>query len=136
MKMGIIGAGGIAGVMAGTISKMNDVECTAIAARDIERAQTFAKRYGFARAYGSYDELLADPDVELVYIAIPHSHHCEWTIKALGAGKHVLCEKPLAVSEEQARCMIELAEEKNLLLAEAMWTRYMPSRQIIRKQFN
>lgn len=131
MKMGIIGAGGIARTMAGTICEMKDVECTAIAARDLERAQAFAKEYGFERAYGSYDELLADPDVELVYIAIPHSHHCEWTMNALNAGKHVLCEKPLAVNEAEARKMTELAEEKGLLLAEAMWTRYMPSRQII-----
>ena len=136
MKMGIIGAGGIARAMAGTISKMDDVECTAIAARDLERAQTFAEEFGFDRAYGSYDELLADPDVELVYIAIPHSHHCEWTINALNAGKHVLCEKPLAVNEEQSRQMTELAEEKGLLLAEAMWTRYMPSRQIISDLIN
>ncbi len=131
MKMGIIGAGGIARTMAGTISQMDDVELTAIAARDLDRAQAFAEEYGFDRAYGSYDELLADPDVELVYIAIPHSHHCEWTINALNAGRHVLCEKPLAANEAEARKMTELAEEKGLLLAEAMWTRYMPSRQII-----
>ena len=131
MKMGIIGAGGIARTMAGTIREMADVELTAIAARDLGRAQAFAEEFGFDRAYGSYDELLADPDVELVYIAIPHSHHCEWTIKSLDAGKNVLCEKPLAVNEEQARQMTEHAKAKGLLLAEAMWTRYMPSRQII-----
>lgn len=131
MKMGIIGAGVIAGVMAGTISNMDDVERTAIASRDIERAREFADDYGFKKAYGSYEELLADPEVELVYIALPHSHHCEWTIKTLNAGKHVLCEKAFAVNEEEAGQMIELAEEKGLLLAEAIWTRYMPSRKII-----
>lgn len=131
IRMGIIGAGGIARVMAGTISRMDNVESTAIAARDLTRAQAFAEEYGFRRAYGSYDELFADPDVDLVYIALPHSHHCEWTIKALNAGKHVLCEKAFAVNEKQAREMIAVSEEKGLLLAEAIWTRYMPSRQII-----
>lgn len=131
MRMGIIGAGGIAGVMADTIRRMEDVECTAIAARDLERAERFASEYGFRRAYGSCDELLADADVELVYIALPHSHHCEWTKKALNAGKHVLCEKAFAVNEKQAQEMIDLARAKGLLLAEAIWTRYMPSRGII-----
>ncbi len=131
MNIGIIGAGGIAGVMARTVSRMSSVECTAVAARDLLRAQAFADEYGFRKAYGSYDGLLADPEVELVYIALPHSHHCEWTMKALNAGKHVLCEKAFAVNEEQARKMIGLAEEKGLLLAEAIWTRYMPSRKII-----
>lgn len=133
MKMGIIGAGGIARVMADTIRQMDDAECTAIAARDAERAKLFAEEYGFLRSYGSYDELLSDPDVELVYIALPHSHHYEWTLKSLNAGKHVLCEKAFAVNESQAREMISLAREKNLLLAEAIWTRYMPSRDIIRE---
>ncbi len=131
MKTGIIGAGGIAGVMAGTIRKMDSAECIAVAARDISRAGKFAEEYDIPRAYGSYEELLADPDVELVYIALPHSHHCLWTMNALNAGKHVLCEKAFAVNEDQARQMVNLAKEKGLLLAEAIWTRYMPSRQMI-----
>ena len=131
MKFGIIGAGGIAKNMAGTVSRMKNVDCTAIAARDIERARAYAEKYGFRKAYGSYEDLLADPEVELVYIALPHSFHCEWTVKALRAGKHVLCEKAFAASEAQAREMIALAEEKKLLLAEAMWTRYMPSRTLL-----
>ncbi|MBO7727855.1 MAG: Gfo/Idh/MocA family oxidoreductase, partial [Oscillospiraceae bacterium] len=131
MKFGIIGAGGIAKNMAGTVSRMKNVDCTAIAARDIERARAYAEKYGFRKAYGSYEDLLADPEVELVYIALPHSFHCEWTVKALRAGKHVLCEKAFAASEAQAREMIALAEEKKLLLTEAMWTRYMPSRTLL-----
>ncbi len=131
MKMAILGAGGIAGTMAGTISRMKDVERYAVAARDKDRAQAFADRYGFEKAYGSYEEMLDDPQAELVYIAVPHSHHCIWTKAALNAGKHVLCEKAFAVNEKQAREMIELAGSKKLLLAEAVWTRYMPSRKII-----
>ena len=131
MKMAILGAGDIAGVMAGTIAKMDEVESYAIGSRDIGKAQAFADKYGFEKAYGSYEEMLADPAVELVYIAVPHSHHHQWTMAALNAGKHVLCEKAFAVNEKQTREMIELSEKTGLLLAEAIWTRYMPSRQMI-----
>lgn len=130
-KFGIIGAGGIAKTMASTIREMPEVESTAIAARDLSRAQAYAEEYGFRKAYGSYEELLADPEVELVYIALPHSHHCQWTKAALEAGKHVLCEKAFSVNEKEAREMISLSEEKGLLLAEAIWTRYLPSRKMI-----
>ena len=131
MKIGIIGAGSIARVMADTIRSMDSGECAAVAARDLARAEAFAREHGVLKAYGDYYELLADPDVELVYIALPHSHHCMWTINALEAGKHVLCEKAFAVNEEEALLMIEKSKETGLLLAEAIWTRYMPSRQII-----
>lgn len=131
LKFGIIGAGGIARTMAQTIREMPEVESTAIAARDPERARAYAEEYGFRKAYGSYEELLADPEVELVYIALPHSHHCRWTLAALNAGKHVLCEKAFSVNEAEAREMIALSEKKGLLLAEAIWTRYLPSRKMI-----
>lgn len=131
MNFAIIGAGGIAGTMAGTIKGMPEVTRYAIAARDLGRAQSFADKWGFEKAYGSYEELLADSQIDLVYIALPHSHHCEWTLKALEAGKNVLCEKAFAVNEKQAEKMIGLAEKKGLLLTEAIWTRYMPSRGII-----
>ena len=131
MRVGYIGAGNISGQMAETIARMSEVENYAVAARDPERAREFAERWGFSRAYGSYEELLADPDVDLVYVALPHSHHHRWTIAALEAGHHVLCEKAFAASERQAREMIECARERGLLLAEAIWTRYMPSRKMI-----
>lgn len=133
MKMAILGAGGIAHKMAATISKMDDVECYAIGSRDLSHAQEFAAQYGFTKAYGSYEEMLADNAIDLVYIAVPHSHHCEWTCAALNAGRNVLCEKSFAVNEAEARKMIELAESRHLLLAEAIWTRYMPSRDMIMK---
>lgn len=131
MRVGYIGAGNISGQMAETIARMGEVENYAIAARDPERAREFAGRWGFSRAYGSYEELLADPDVDLVYVALPHSHHHRWTIAALEAGHHVLCEKAFAANEHQAREMVECARGRGLLLAEAIWTRYMPSRKII-----
>lgn len=131
MKMAILGAGGIAAIMAETIRPLEDVESYAIGSRDIGKAQAFADKYGFRKAYGSYEEMLEDPEIDLVYIAVPHSHHHMWTLASLNAGKHVLCEKAFAVNERQTREMIELSEKKGLLLAEAIWTRYMPSRQII-----
>ena len=131
MRVGYIGAGNISGQMAETIAQMSEVENYAVAARDPERAREFAERWGFSHAYGSYEELLADPDVDLVYVALPHSHHHRWTIAALEAGHHVLCEKAFAANVRQAREMIECARERGLLLAEAIWTRYMPSRKMI-----
>ena len=131
MNFAILGAGGIARTMASTVVPMKEIRKKAVAARDYDRAESFAKEYGFEKAYGSYEEMLADPEIDLVYIAVPHSHHCQWTKAALEAGKNVLCEKSFAVNEKQAKEMIDLARSKNLLLTEAIWTRYMPSRQMI-----
>ena len=94
-------------------------ELYAVAGRKAEKAEDFRRTFGFQKAYGSYDEMLADPDVEAVYIPLPNDIHCEWTVKALKAGKHVLCEKPLAVSEAQAAEMFRAAEENGVLLMEA-----------------
>ena len=131
IKMAILGAGAIANKMAATITKMDEVEAYAIAARDLDRAQAFAEAYGFTKAYGSYEEMLADEAVDLVYVAVPHSHHYKMTKLCLEAGKHVLCEKAFMVNAEQAREVLDLAKSKKLLLTEAIWTRYMPSRKII-----
>ena len=131
MKVGLLGAGGIAGVMAKTINGLDDVTNYAVASRDLAKAEAFAKEWNVQKAYGSYEEMLADDAVDLVYIAVPHSHHHQWTIAALNAGKHVLCEKAFAANRQQAKEMLDLAEQKGLLLTEAIWTRYMPSRKII-----
>ena len=133
LKMAIMGAGAIANKMAATITKMNDVEAYAIAARDEDRAEKFAEEYGFTKFYGSYEEMLKDPEVELVYIATPHSHHYKCEKMCLEAGKHVLSEKAFTVNAAQAEKILRLAEEKKLLLTEAIWTRYMPSRDMINK---
>ena len=126
-----MGAGGIAAVMAETISGIDGVGSYAVASRDKAKADEFAKKWGFERAYGSYEEMLSDEKVDLVYIAVPHSHHRKWTVEALNAGRNVLCEKAFAANTSQAEEMIGLAEKKKLLLTEAIWTRYMPSRNII-----
>ncbi len=131
MKVGILGAGWIAEKMALTIQGLKDVENYAIASRSQEKAEAFKDKFGMTKAYGSYEDMLSDDQVDLVYIAVPHSHHHKYTLEALHAGRNVLCEKSFSVNEAQAREMIETAEEKGLLITEAIWTRYMPSRKII-----
>lgn len=131
MKVGILGAGRIAAVLAETMNKMPEVECYGVASRDLQKAKTFAKEHGFQHAFGFYEGMLADENVELIYIATPHSHHYGHIKMCLEAGKHVLCEKSFTVNEKQAAEVFRIAREKNLLLTEAIWTRYMPSRKII-----
>lgn len=129
VKMGIMGAGNIASVMAATIRELDSVECHAVGARDLDRAKAFAKKYNFLKAFGSYEELVNDPEVELIYIATPHSCHYEHIKLCLENGKHVLCEKAFTVNERQAAEVFAMAEQKGLLLTEAIWTRYMPMRK-------
>lgn len=133
LNIGILGAGKIAAKMADTVAAMRDsgVQVLAVASRGLPRAQAFAAAHGVPRAYGSYEAMLADQDIHLVYIATPHSHHAAHTELCLAAGRHVLCEKAFTVNEAQARRVTAMAREKGLLLAEAIWTRYMPSRRLI-----
>ncbi len=109
----------------------SNIELYAVASRSMERAQSFADKWGFERAYGSYEEMLEDEVVDLVYVASPHSHHYAHTRMCLEHGKHILLEKAFTVNANQAEELISLAREKGVLLAEAIWTRYMPSRKMI-----
>ena len=131
----ILGAGIIARSMAATLRGMRDrgepVSLYAVASRDLARAQQFAREEGFSRAYGSYEELVSDPAVSLVYIATPHSHHLEHMKLAIAHGKHVLCKKAFTANAVQAEEAIRLGRERDVLVAEAIWTRYMPSRAVI-----
>lgn len=126
IRFAILTAGNIASKMAATVSQMPEICRWAVAARDLNRAQAFAEKYGFAHARGSYQEIYDDPDVDLVYIGSPHSHHYQQAKDAILAGKHVLCEKPLAPNATLAKELFALAREKGVLLVEATWTRYMP----------
>ncbi|MCD8248598.1 MAG: Gfo/Idh/MocA family oxidoreductase [Lachnospiraceae bacterium] len=131
MKMAIIGTGAIAIKMINTVKFMKDTEICAVAGTSKEKAEAFAKEHGIPSAYGSYDEMLSSENVDLVYIAVPHTLHYKASKACLEAGKNVLCEKPFCVNAEDAKKLFELAASKNLLITEAIWTRYMPSRQII-----
>ena len=130
-RVGILGAGHIAEKMAWTLTQMPEAEAYAVASRSIEKAQYFLDKYGFQKAYGSYEELIDDPQVELIYIATPHSFHHRHVRMCLEKGKPVLCEKAFMLNKAQAQDVIDLARENNVFLAEAIWTRYEPSRRIL-----
>ena len=126
MKIGIIGAGWIADKMAETLTGLDSSMKYAIAARDADRAAKFASQWGFEKSYGSYRELVEDPDMDLVYIATPHSHHFEHASMAIDAGKPVLCEKAFTANAREADALLNLAHKKGIFITEAIWTRYMP----------
>ncbi|MCR5403726.1 MAG: Gfo/Idh/MocA family oxidoreductase [Butyrivibrio sp.] len=128
LRVGIMGTGKIAGIMAETLKGARGAELYAVGSRAMENAQKFSKSFSVKKVYGSYEELVADPKVDLIYIATPHSEHFENAKLALNAGKHVLCEKAFMLNEAQASEIFKLAEEKKLLITEAIWTRYMPMR--------
>lgn len=138
MKLGILGAGNIARVMAKTVRLLREnghpeVELYAVGARDLGRAQSFAAENGVQKAFGSYEELLSDPALELVYIATPHSHHYGQIKLCADHGKHVLCEKAFTVNARQAEDALRYAGSKGVLVTEAIWTRYQPMRRLIRE---
>lgn len=132
MKVGILGAGIIAKSMAEAINGLDSsVEAYAVASRDLDKAKAFAAEWGFEVAYGSYEDMLNDPQVDLVYVATPHSHHLEHSKMCIDHGKAVLCEKPFTVNAAQAKELFDYAASKNVFITEAIWTRYMPSRSLI-----
>ena len=128
IKLGIIGAGWIADKMAETLTglKNPEVQLYAISSRNLEKAEFFAKEWGVPKAYGSYEEMLEDPEVNLVYVATPHSHHFAHSKMAIEAGKPVLCEKAFTANAREAKELIILAEGRQVFITEAIWTRYMP----------
>jgi predicted dehydrogenase len=133
----LIGTLGAAAITPGALIRparmVAGVEVRAIAARDADRAGRFAARHGIARVHDDYDALLADPELEAIYNPLPNGLHCEWTLRALAAGKHVLCEKPLASNAEEARRMQEAAEREGLVLMEAFHWRYHPAAARLRE---
>ena len=131
LHVGIIGAGWIAEKAAITLNGLPQCDCYAIASRSLEKAEAFAAKWNVAKAYGSYNELIADADVDLVYVATPHSHHYEVTKQALLAGKPCLVEKAFMANYRQAAEIVQLAQEHRLFLAEAIWTRYQPVVDIV-----
>lgn len=125
-KVGIIGAGWIAEKMAEALAPLNDYCVYAIASRSLEKAEAFACKWSIPKAYGSYEDMVADKDIDLVYIATPHSHHFPHTMLALENNKPVLVEKAFTANAKEAEILIETARNKGLFITEAIWTRYMP----------
>lgn len=126
LNIGILGTGRIAEKLAGTFALLPEVQTVAVGARELERAQEFALRHGIPRAYGGYEALAEDSEVELVYIATPHTFHFEHIMLCLRHGKHVLCEKTFTCTENEAKQVFAEAKRCKLLVAEAIWPRYMP----------
>ena len=133
MRVGIVGAGWIAEKAAITLNGLSDCQAYAIGSRSKEKAEAFAKEWNIEKAYGSYQELIAAPDVDLVYVATPHSHHYDVTRQALLAGKPCLVEKAFMANYRQSNDIVTLAHERKVFLAEAIWTRYQPVVNIVRK---
>ncbi|MFM8621546.1 MAG: Gfo/Idh/MocA family protein [Candidatus Nanopelagicaceae bacterium] len=129
IKWGILGTGGIAREFAADVRSHTDMAISAVGSRSLAKAEAFDSN---VRAYGSYEELVSS-DVDAIYVATPHQVHAENTILALNAGKPVLCEKPFAINANEAKAMASTAKENNLLLMEAMWTRYLPHIQKVRE---
>lgn len=132
LRWGILGPGGIARAFTKDLA-LNGFTVAAVGSRTRERAEAFAADFDIARVHGSYEELVADPEVDAVYIATPHPFHAENALLALGAGKHVLVEKPFTLNAGEAQQIAELAAEKGLVVLEAMWTRYLPHMRRVRE---
>lgn len=131
MRVGVLGTGWIVHPVTAALKGMTGVECYAIASRTKERGEQAAKDFGYKVGYGSYEELVADPKVDLVYVATPHSRHYEDMKLCIAAGKNVLCEKSFTLNAVQAADIKRLAKEAGVYVAEAIWTRYQPSRKLI-----
>ena len=132
MRVGIVGAGWIAEKAAITLKGLKGATALAIGSRSKEKAEAFANTWGLPRAYGSYSELIDDPDVDLVYVATPHSHHYDVTRQAILKGKPCLVEKAFMANHAQSQAIVRLARERKVFLAEAIWTRYQPVVPLIR----
>lgn len=133
IKWGILSTGRIAKIFIDGLKHVPNCEAFAVGSRNIEKAKKFAEENGVVKFYGSYEELVKDPDVDVVYIGAPHTYHFEYTMLTLKNGKHVLCEKPLAMNKKEVELMIKKAEEKNLFLMEALWSRFLPNIQKVKE---
>jgi predicted dehydrogenase len=127
VRWGVAGPGGIAARFAEGMQLVEGGEIVAVASRSVERADAFGERFGVRARYGDYDALAADPHVDVVYVATPHSRHEADTVTFVDAGKHVLCEKPFAMNASQGRRMIDAARTRGVFLMEAMWSRFLPA---------
>ena len=127
LRFGVLGAAHIVpNALIKPAQQLTDVTINAIAARDQTRARAFALTHGIPHVMRTYDEVVGASSIDAIYSPLPNSLHCEWAVRALRAGKHVLCEKPLAANEQEAKRMAQVAEQSGLVLAEALHYRYHP----------
>ena len=133
LRVGIIATGRIANTAADTLRQMDDATCVAVASRTQENADAFAKKWDIPHAYGSYEELMDDDEVDLIYVATPHPHHFDVTMEAIRHGKPCLVEKAFMANYEQSLSVINLAHQNKVFVTEAIWTRYQPAVTLIRQ---
>jgi predicted dehydrogenase len=133
VRWGILGTGKIAVLFATGLQSVQDAEIAAVGSRTQEAADAFGDRFAIPHRHGSYTALAADPDVDVIYVATPHTLHAENSLLCLGAGKAVLCEKPFALNTQQAEKVIDFARGRGLFLMEAMWSRYYPAMVRVRE---
>jgi len=126
VRLGLLSTARINKLLVAGARATREVEVVAIGSRDRERAEAQARELGVPRAHGSYEELIADPEVDAVYVALPNSLHVEWSIRALEAGRHVLCEKPLSRRPQDVESAFDVADERGLILMEAFMWRHTP----------
>ncbi|HEY0240977.1 MAG TPA: Gfo/Idh/MocA family oxidoreductase, partial [Friedmanniella sp.] len=133
LRWGVLAPGWIAGQTISAVRAHTGQRVVAVGSRSLERSQEFAATHGVDRAYGSYAELVADPEVDAVYVASPHSQHHEQALLAIAAGKHVLVEKPFTRNAAEAREVMAAAQAAGVLAMEAMWSRYLPHTDVVRQ---
>lgn len=133
---GVIGPGNIANTFAQAIAPSKLGIITAVASRSKERADAFADKYQIPNVYTDYADIVKDPDIDIIYIATPHSSHYQYAKLCLEAGKHVLLEKPITVNKKQMECLVELANSKHLFLQEALWSRFTPCLSELKQKLN
>ncbi|WP_461206378.1 Gfo/Idh/MocA family protein [Clostridium sp. DL1XJH146] len=126
IKWGILAPGNISNSFAKALQGIEEAEIYAVASRSLDRAKEFGDKFGITKCYGSYDELINDDEVEVIYIATPHNYHKKYAIECLKAGKGVLCEKPIGINAIEVEEIYECAKEENKFFMEAMWTRFLP----------
>lgn len=127
IRWGIVGLGKIADTFARDLALVPDANLVAVASRSLQKAEDFKSKQRAANAFGSYEALFNCSEVDVVYIATPHSHHAQLALEAMEYGKHVLCEKPMGVNREQTAGMLNRASEKQVFFMEALWSRFMPA---------
>lgn len=133
LRWGILAPGAIASEWAASLVASTDQRLVAVGSRSLQRAQEFARAYGIDRAYGTYEQLVADPDIDIVYVAAPPSEHRRLALLAIAAGKHVLVEKPLALNAAEGREIAEAAKSAGVFAMEAMWSRFLPQTSVVRQ---
>ena len=131
LRWGILAPGGIADGWTDALHRHTDQRVVATASRTLERAEAFGAKHGVPRAYGNYEQLVADPEVDAVYVAAPHSEHLRLGLLAIGAGKHVMVEKPIGISAAQARELQAAGRAAGVFVMEAMWSRFLPQTTVV-----